>query len=285
MATVLEPAFPAQSEDPVADSASIQRALRELIDPERILIRPIDRIAFASDASFYRLIPQAVIQPTTTEEIKHLFRFSHNQRIPLVFRAGGTSLSGQSITDGILVDIGRYWRNVRVEQNGKTIRVQPGLIGQQANNALRLYSRKIGPDPASIASCRLGGILSNNSSGMCCGVVQNAYHTLASLTFILPSGTQIDTADPDADKTLRTRWSRSLCETLLRLKAEIEADADAGRAHPLQVQNEEHHRLFAECLSRLQSPDRHLQPSHHRLRGHAGLHRRSSAQYCSLITR
>ena len=221
MATSVEPAISTYSGDVTPES--IQSLLCELIDPERILIRPIDRIAFASDASFYRLIPQAVIQPKTDEEIKHLFRFSHQYGVPLVFRAGGTSLSGQAITDGILVDIGRYWRNVRVEENGKTIRVQPGLIGQQANNALRLYGRKIGPDPASIASCRMGGILANNSSGMCCGVVQNAYHTLSSLTFILPSGTQIDTADANADNIFRM-LEPQLCEKLLDLKAEMEAD-------------------------------------------------------------
>src|SRR5580698_3999016 len=216
-------ALPAHLRDDAPDPATIRRLLREVIDPERVLIRPIERIAFASDASFYRLIPRAVIQTRTAEEIKHLFRFSHQHRIPLVFRAGGTSLSGQAITDGILVDIGRYWRSVRVEQNGKTIRVQPGLIGQQANNALRLYGRKIGPDPASIASCRMGGILANNSSGMCCGVVQNAYHTLSSLTFILPSGTQIDTADANADTIFRI-LEPQLCKTLLHLKSQIEAD-------------------------------------------------------------
>jgi D-lactate dehydrogenase len=223
METLLEPTSPTQSGDQAVDPTEIRHLLQELIDPERILIRPIERIAFASDASFYRLIPRAVIQPTTAEEIKHLFRFSHQHRIPLVFRAGGTSLSGQAITDGILVDIGRYWRNVRVEQNGKAIRVQPGLIGQQANNELRLYGRKIGPDPASIASCRMGGILANNSSGMCCGVVQNAYHTLSSLTFILPSGTQINTADANADNIFHLLEPK-LCKTLLRLKAEMEAD-------------------------------------------------------------
>ena len=229
MATSLEPApqslFGDQGPDAskMPSPAEIQRLLQELIDPERILIRPIERIAFASDASFYRLIPRAVIQPKTTEEIKHLFRFSHQHRIPLVFRAGGTSLSGQAITDGILVDVGRHWRFVRVEQNGKAIRVQPGLIGQQANNALHLYGRKIGPDPASIASCRLGGILANNSSGMCCGVAQNAYHTLQSVNFILPSGTQIDSADPNAD-TIFQMLEPKLCAALLDLKAQIEAN-------------------------------------------------------------
>src|SRR5882672_4426587 len=110
MAASLEPVIRMHSEtDPVNashwtgedDTASreIRRQLQEHIDPERILIRPIERIAFASDASFYRLVPRAVIQPKTTEEIKHLFRFSHQEGIPLTFRAGGTSLSGQAITD------------------------------------------------------------------------------------------------------------------------------------------------------------------------------------------
>ena len=224
MGISLESGVAAPRTELTLDSMQIRHLLRDRIEPERILIRPIELVAFASDASFYRLMPRAVVQPKTVEEIKHLFRFSHEYGIPLVFRAGGTSLSGQSITDGILVDIGRYWRHVRVEENGKTIRVQPGLIGQQANNALRLYGRKIGPDPASIASCRMGGILANNSSGMCCGVAQNAYHTLRSLTFVLPSGTQIDTADPNADNIFRM-LEPELCETLLRLKAEIAADA------------------------------------------------------------
>jgi D-lactate dehydrogenase len=195
--------------------------LKEGIDGARILTREIDRIAFASDASFYRLIPRAVVQPSDAEEIRHLFRFSHEHRIPLVFRAGGTSLSGQSITDGILVDIGRYWRSSRVEENGKTIRVQPGVLGQHANDALRLYRAKIGPDPASISSCRLGGILANNASGMCCGVSQNAYHTLRSMTFVLPSGTEINTAREDADARLRD-LEPELYNGLLKLKRQIE---------------------------------------------------------------
>lgn len=224
MAATSAPALEVMPATTTLGSVEIQRLLQEEIDPARILIRPIELIAFASDASFYRLIPRAVIQPKTVEEIKLLFHFSHQHAIPLVFRAGGTSLSGQSITDGILVDIGRYWRSVRVEQTGLAIRVQPGVIGQHANDALRLYQRKIGPDPASIASCRLGGMLANNASGMCCGVVQNAYHTLQSLTFILPSGTQIDTAEADADNVFRL-LEPELCTTLLELKRQIETDA------------------------------------------------------------
>jgi D-lactate dehydrogenase len=196
--------------------------LTRIVDRERILSRPIDRIAYASDASFYRLIPQAVVQSRTVQEIQALFRFSHEHRIPLTFRAAGTSLSGQAITDGILVECARYWRQVTVEDGGNRVRVQPGVIGGHVNQVLKPYRRKIGPDPASINTCMMGGILANNSSGMCCGVSQNAYHTLDSLTFVLPSGTTIDTADPRADQIFREQEPR-MAQGLLELKHEIEA--------------------------------------------------------------
>ena len=203
--------------------------LGRLIDGSRVLTRMIDRIAFASDASLYRLIPRAVVQPMNSEEVRKLFQFSRERKIPLTFRAGGTSLCGQAITDGILVDIGRHWRKGAVEENGRFVRVQPGLIGQQANQMLKRYATKIGPDPASISAARMGGILSNNASGMCCGVSQNAYHTLRSMTFVLPSGTEIDTAAPDADMRFRESEPR-LAAGLLELKQQVEANAElSGR--------------------------------------------------------
>ena len=197
--------------------------LAAFIDPARILTRAIDRIAFASDASLYRLIPQAVVQPVDTEEVRALFEFSRKNKIPLTFRGGGTSLSGQAITDGILVDVGRYWRSASVEEGGRLLRVEPGLIGQQANNLLKTYGAKIGPDPASISAARMGGILSNNASGMCCGVTQNAYHTLHSMKFLLPSGVLIDTAAPDADQRFREKEPR-LAAGLLQLKKQLEGN-------------------------------------------------------------
>ena len=140
------------------------------------------------------MIPQAVVLAKGVEEIQRLFRFSQARHIPMTFRAAGTSLSGQAVTDGILVEVAKHWREVRVEEGGKRVRVQPGVIGGHVNQALKTYRAKMGPDPASINACMMGGILSNNSSGMCCGVTQNAYHTLHSITFVLPSGTVIDTA-------------------------------------------------------------------------------------------
>ncbi|HXZ13083.1 MAG TPA: FAD-binding and (Fe-S)-binding domain-containing protein [Candidatus Sulfotelmatobacter sp.] len=198
----------------------LKELLGKFIEPGRVLTRPIDRIAFASDASFYRLIPRAVVLAKGTKEIQSLFRFSHQSRIPLTFRTAGTSLSGQAVTDGILVEVARYWKAVSVEAGGKKVRVQPGVIGAHVNRALLPHRAKIGPDPASINACMIGGILSNNSSGMCCGVALNAYHTLDSLTFVLPSGTAIDSADPNANELFREREPR-LAEGLFALRREI----------------------------------------------------------------
>lgn len=201
----------------------IKSALAANIPGERILNRPIERIAYASDASFYRLIPKAVVRASGVEEVRALFAYSHRENIPLTFRAAGTSLSGQSISDGLLVEVARHWRGLWVEENGDKLRVQPGVIGAAANQALALYRRKIGPDPASIATCTLGGILANNSSGMCCRVEQNAYHTLQSMKFLLPSGTFIDTALPDADEKFHA-LEPDLARGILELKARLATD-------------------------------------------------------------
>jgi D-lactate dehydrogenase len=197
--------------------------LARIIEPSRVLTRPIDLVAFASDASVYRLIPQAVVLSRGIDEIDALFRFSHQHGIPLTFRSAGTSLSGQAITDGILVEVARHWRQVRVEAGGRKVRVQPGVVGGHVNQILKPFGAKIGPDPASINACMMGGIIANNSSGMCCGVVNNAYHTLESIVFLLPSGTRTNTADADADEKFRAR-EPALADGLLTLRREIHAN-------------------------------------------------------------
>lgn len=204
-------------------SEKLKEELGRIVDPSRVLTRPIDLIAFASDASFYRLIPKAVVLARGIAEIQALFRFSHERRIPITFRTAGTSLSGQAVTDGILVEVARHWKGVSIEDKGRKVRVQPGVIGGYVNSVLRPYGVKIGPDPASISTCMMGGILSNNSSGMCCGVSQNAYHTLDSLTFLLPSGTVINGADARADEEFRAKEPK-LAEGLLELKRLIETN-------------------------------------------------------------
>lgn len=140
------------------------------------------------------------MRPSSEEEVISLFQFSHRHKIPLVFRTGGTSLSGQSITDGILVDLSQFWNKIKIEEDGELVRVQPGITGAMVNAFLKKYHRKIGPDPSSINAAMMGGILSNNASGMCCGVKMNAYHTTKYIRFILPDG-KIFTTEKSEDYT------------------------------------------------------------------------------------
>jgi D-lactate dehydrogenase len=193
------------------------------LPPSRVLTRPWERAAYAADASFYTLTPQAVVRPVDTEEVKALFAWSKRTRIPLAFRAAGTSLSGQAVTDGVLVDVSRHWRKLEVSEGGTSVRVGPGVIGGFVNAHLARHGRKLGPDPASIGACMIGGIVANNSSGMCCGTEQNAYRTLASLRFVLPSGTEIDTAAHGAEEMLAAK-EPAIARGIMELKARVESD-------------------------------------------------------------
>jgi len=175
----------------------LEKKLLDILPKERVRARLIDRYAYASDASHFYLVPLAVVQPVSMEEIKKIFELSHRENIHLTFRAGGTSLSGQAVTDGILVDLSNHWRKVVPGNNGETVRVEPAVIGANVNLALKKFGRKIGPDPASINAAMMGGILSNNSSGMCCGVIQNSYHTIRSMTFVLPNGMVFNSGIPE----------------------------------------------------------------------------------------
>ena len=202
---------------------SLHEKLKSVLPEERIKSRLIDRHSYARDASFYRLIPQVVVQPCDEEEIIDLFAFSHRESLPLVFRAAGTSLSGQSITDGILVEVAAHWQAFFFDHEQKTIQVEPGLIGGVVNRKLAPFGQKMGPDPASINACMMGGIIANNASGMCCGVKDNAYHTLDSLRFILPDGQTFDTIHEDADAQLASR-SPIVYKGLNQLRDRIRAD-------------------------------------------------------------
>jgi D-lactate dehydrogenase len=201
---------------------TLREVLSATVGDANVLMRPIDLAAFASDASVYRIVPTAVVRPRSVEDVQALFALARRERVPLAFRAAGTSLSGQAVTAGLLADVSRHWRLIEVLDGGRRVRVQPGAVGAAVNARLRASAAKIGPDPASIHACMMGGILANNSSGMCCGVAQNAYHTLDSLVVVLPSGTVVDTAKPDADEALRAA-EPALYDGLLALKRDIAA--------------------------------------------------------------
>jgi D-lactate dehydrogenase len=203
---------------------ALHARLREAVaDPARVQTRPIDLVAYASDASFYHLLPQAVVHPVDVDEVQRVVRVGRDLGVAVTFRAAGTSLSGQAVTDGILVVLARAWQGIEAVDGGARVRVQPGVIGAHVNRYLEPFGRRIGPDPASIDSCMMGGILANNASGMCCGVVENAYHTIVTAKILLADGTVVDTAAPDAAATLEREAPR-LVEGLRRLRADVLAD-------------------------------------------------------------
>ena len=199
------------------------QSLSSILPEDRIKARLIDRHSYARDASFYRLIPEVVVQPINENEIIALFEFSKRVKLPLVFRAAGTSLSGQAITDGILVEVGRHWQEFLFDAEKGTIQLEPGLIGGKVNQRLLVHGQKIGPDPASLNACMIGGIIANNASGMCCGVKDNAYHTMDSVRFILPNGQTYDTLESTSDKQLQDQ-APDIHTGLLKLRERILSD-------------------------------------------------------------
>lgn len=202
-ATLPTPTNPVAPDPTALSNEAISSALARMLGSDKVLTRLIERTAKAGDASIYRLTPRLVVQPTTPEEVVQVLQYCAYNGLHLTFRAAGTSLSGQAVTDGILVDIGNHWKNIRVEDGGRRVAAEPGVIAANVNSFLEPLRVKIGPDPASINTCMMGGVAANNASGMCCGVEFNSYNTVHSMKIILSDGFQLDTSRPDADDILR----------------------------------------------------------------------------------
>jgi D-lactate dehydrogenase len=205
--------------------APLRRDLVALLGADRVLGKPIDLIRYATDASPYRLFPKVVVIAHDADDVRKVLAYARQKRESVTFRAAGTSLSGQAQGDGILVDVRRHWSGVSVEADGRRLRARPGTILSRGNVALIHHGYRLGPDPASASACTIGGVIANNSSGMCCGTTQNAYKTLSSLTFMLPSGTIVDTAREDAEPQFAAA-EPALAAGLLEIKREIESDPD-----------------------------------------------------------
>lgn len=178
--------------------------IEAVAETSRIRTRAIDRAAYAGDASHYLLTPEAVIVAESAEEVARILVAASRSRTAVTFRSGGTSLSGQSSSSGVLIDVRQRFRRIDVLDGGKRVRVQPGATVAQVNARLRRHARRLGPDPASEVACTIGGVVANNSSGMACGIDENTYQTLESMVIVLPSGTVIDTAASEANAQLRT---------------------------------------------------------------------------------
>jgi D-lactate dehydrogenase len=215
----------AQPLDKQAAGERVVQRLKGVIDPKRMMTDPLMTYAWSGDASSYRLIPAAVVFVDSEDHVRAVFEAARGEGLPVTFRAAGTSLSGQAVTDGILAVLGDGWRKMQVHPGAGQITLGPAIIVAQANAALKPHNRKIGPDPASQATCKIGGVVNNNSSGMCCGVAQNTYHTMARLRIVLTDGTMLDSGDPESSASFRKTHAKMLDE-LHQLHHEVMADEE-----------------------------------------------------------
>jgi len=184
---------------------------------------PLMTYAWSGDASSYRLIPAVVVFVNSEDDVRAVFIAARAEGLPVTFRAAGTSLSGQAVTDGVLAVLGDGWRKLAIHPGAEQITLGPAIIVAEANRALKQFNRKIGPDPASQATCKIGGVVNNNSSGMCCGVAQNTYHTMARLRIVLSDGTMLDSSDAASRDAFRLSHADML-DGLHRLHHEVMAD-------------------------------------------------------------
>ena len=196
--------------------------LRQFLPSDRVYTDELRTLGWGTDASFYRQIPQVVIRSDGEEEISKIVQLCKKHKLPFTFRAAGTSLSGQSCTDSVLIVAGKHWEKYVLSEDKETIRLQPGIVGERVNEILKPYGRVFPPDPASIGSAMVGGIVINNASGMTCGVHANSDRMMVSAKIILTDGTVLDTGDAKSREEFR--------KTHPAFIAQIEALRDKVRA-------------------------------------------------------
>ncbi len=182
---------------------SLAATLSTVLNPRRVITDHSLCYSLGTDASFYRMTPKIIVKVANKQELTAVIKFCQQYKIAYTFRAAGTSLSGQAVSNSVLIMLTDDWQKYEILHNGQQIKLQPGIIGADANRYLKKYQRKIGPDPASIESCKIGGIAANNASGMCCGTAQNSYQTLSSMSIILEDGTLLDTGDTQSIANFR----------------------------------------------------------------------------------
>ena len=199
--------------------------LRQFIPSERIYTDELRTLGWGTDASFYRQIPKVVIRSDGEEEISKIVKACKKYNLPFTFRAAGTSLSGQSCTDSVLIVAGKHWEKYEIGENQDTIRLQPGIVGAKVNEILKPYGRVFPPDPASIGSAMVGGIVINNASGMNCGVHANSDRMMISARIILTDGTVLDTGSEESREAFRKSHPEFLAKIEV-LRDKVRADKE-----------------------------------------------------------
>ncbi|MBQ9215548.1 MAG: FAD-binding oxidoreductase [Prevotella sp.] len=199
--------------------------LRQFLPSDRIYTDELRTLGWGTDASFYRQIPKVVIRSDGEAEIAKIVKACKKYKLPFTFRAAGTSLSGQSCTDSVLIVAGKHWEKYEIGENQDTIKLQPGIVGARVNEILRPYGRVFPPDPASIGSAMVGGIVINNASGMNCGVHANSDRMMVSARIILTDGTVLDTGDEASKESFRKSHPEFIAK-IKALREKVRADQE-----------------------------------------------------------
>ena len=132
----------------------------------KLLFDDLHKTIYATDASAYRMLPLAVAYPKNSEDIVKLIQFATENKISLTPRTAGTSLAGQTVGNGIIVDVSKYFtRIISFDADKKTVTVQPGVIRDELNLYLKPYGLFFGPNTSTSNRCMMGGMVGNNSSG------------------------------------------------------------------------------------------------------------------------
>ncbi len=193
------------------------------IPRDRLLTDPLRRFAWGTDAGFYRLTPQIVILARDEQEVSRILGLASRLKVPVTFRAAGTSLSGQSVSDSVLVVAGKGWEVFSPGPDADTVTLGPGLVGARVGELLKPYGRRFGPDPASIGSCMVGGIVMNNASGMSCGTHANSDVLMVGARMVFADGTVLDTEDETSRESFR-KTRPDILDAVLRIRARILED-------------------------------------------------------------
>ena len=222
----------------MANYSSLASELRQKLGYDQVITDELLCDVLSVNASLYHMVPKVIVKARDVDEVSFILESCTKHRAPVTFRAAGTSLSGQATTDSVMLMLDDSWNKIKVSEEGEKVYCQPGVIGAHVNRKLAPYQRKLGPDPASIDSCKIGGIAANNSSGMCCGTAQNSYQTMASMAFVLADGTRVNSADLASIEAFKNSHA-DLLNKLSELAESCRNDAELKRTieHKYRLKN------------------------------------------------
>lgn len=178
------------------------KGLMDVIEGE-VYTSSLYKKLFATDASVYRALPEAVVFPKHEQDILEVVAFARRNKIGVVPRAAGTSLAGQCVGKGIILDVSKHMTSIlELNEKDKTVRVQPGVIRDELNLFLEPYGLFFGPNTSTSNRCMMGGMLGNNSSGTTSIKYGVTRDKVISVRTILSSGEIVDFSDESEENIL-----------------------------------------------------------------------------------